>query len=106
MTRSPLIFCTKVPTLISPDEQNLTINLPNPPAISEDLIFFTSTLTGKQCSSCTEIPIFAVDGLEKAVMKNYGPPNASQVRSEMLSSYTFKDLAAYLANGVVPENLE
>jgi len=93
-------------TLISPDEQNLTINLPNPPSISEDLIFFTSTLTGKQCPSCNDIQIFPVDGLEAAVMKNYGPPSSSQVRSEMLSSYTFKDLAAYLANGVVPENLE
>jgi beta-N-acetylhexosaminidase len=93
-------------SLISPDEQNLTINLPNPPAISEDIIFFTSTLTGKQCSSCNDQPIFPVDGLEKAVMKNYGPPNASQVRSEMLNSYSFKDLAAYLANGIVPENLE
>jgi beta-N-acetylhexosaminidase len=93
-------------SLISPDDQNLTINLPNPPAISEDIIFFTSTLTGKQCSSCNDQPIFPVDGLEKAVMKNYGPPNASQVRSEMLNSYSFKDLAAYLANGIVPENLE
>jgi beta-N-acetylhexosaminidase len=93
-------------SLISPDEQNLNINLPNPPAISEDLIFFTSTLNGKQCSSCNDQQIFPVDGLEKAVMKNYGPPNASQVRSEMLSSYSFKDLAAYLAYGVVPENLE
>jgi beta-N-acetylhexosaminidase len=96
----------KAATLISPDEQNLSINLPNPPAINEDLIFFTSTLIGKQCPTCNDTQIFSVDGLEKAVMKNYGPPNASQVRSEMLSSYSFKDLAAYLANGVVPENLE
>jgi beta-N-acetylhexosaminidase len=93
-------------TLISPDEQNLAINLPNPPTIYEDLIFFTSTLTGKQCTTCNEQAIFAVDGLERAVMKNYGPPDASQVRSEMLSSYSFKDLTAYLANGVIPENLE
>ena len=106
VTKSLSISYNRLPSLISPDEQNLTINLPNPPAINEDLIFFTSTLTGKQCSSCNDQQIFPVDGLEKAVMKNYGPPNASQVRSEMLSSYSFKDLAAYLANGVVPENLE
>jgi beta-N-acetylhexosaminidase len=93
-------------TLISPDEQNLAINLPNPPALNEDLVFFTSTLTGKQCTTCPELPVFAVDDLQKAVLKNYGPPNASQVRSEMLSSYTFKELTAYLANAVSPEFLE
>jgi beta-N-acetylhexosaminidase len=92
--------------LISPDVQNLTINLPNPPALNEDVVFFTSTLTGKQCTTCPEIPVFAVDDLQKAVLKNYGPPNASQVRSEMLSSYTFKELTAYLANAVSPEFLE
>jgi len=93
-------------TLISPDAQNLTINLPNPPALNEDVVFFTSTLTGRQCSSCPDMPVFAVDDLQKAVLKNYGPPNASQVRSEMLSSYTFKELNAYLANTTSPEFLE
>lgn len=93
-------------TLISPDEQNLTINLPNPPALNEDVVFFTSTLTGKQCTTCPELPVFTVDDLQKVVLKNFGPPNASQVRSEMLSSYTFKELSAYLANATSPEFLE
>ncbi|MGA9398756.1 MAG: glycoside hydrolase family 3 N-terminal domain-containing protein, partial [Anaerolineaceae bacterium] len=93
-------------TLISPDEQNLSINLPNPPSVNEDLVFFTSTLIGKQCPSCVEQAVFLVDGLEQAVLKSYGPPTASQVRSEMLSSYSFKDLTMYLANAVAPENLE
>jgi beta-N-acetylhexosaminidase len=93
-------------TLISPDDQNLAINLPNPPTLNEDLVFFTSTLTGKQCTTCPELPVFAVDGLQSAVLKNYGPPNASQVRSEMVSSYSFKDLSAYLANTISPEGLE
>jgi len=93
-------------TLISPDEQNLSINLPNPPSVNEDLVFFTSTLSGKQCPSCVEQAVFPVDGLEKAVLKSYGPPTASQVRSEMLSSYSFKDLNTYLSNAVAPENLE
>jgi beta-N-acetylhexosaminidase len=93
-------------TLISPDEQNLAINLPNPPSLNEDLVFFTSTLSGKQCSTCLEKSIFSVDGFESAVLKNYGPPNAREVRSEMLSSYSFKDLSAFLSNVNAPEELE
>ncbi len=93
-------------TLISPDDQNLSINLPNPPSLNEDLVFFTSTLIGKQCPTCVEQAVFPVDGMENAVLKSYGPPAASQVRTEMLSSYSFKDLTLFLSNAIAPENLE
>ncbi|MBN2678285.1 MAG: hypothetical protein JXR32_09540 [Anaerolineaceae bacterium] len=93
-------------TLLSPNKQDLVINLPNPPEHNEDLVIFTSTLSGKACSTCTEQTYFSVDGLELAILKNYGPPNAREARSEMLSSYSFKDLSAFLANMVAPEGLD
>jgi beta-N-acetylhexosaminidase len=105
-TQTVFAILHEAATLISPDEQNTAINLPNPPTVSENLVLFTSSLIGKQCPSCNDLSVFPYDGLEKAILKNYGPPNASQVRSERLSSYSFKDLTAFLSNAVAPENLE
>jgi beta-N-acetylhexosaminidase len=83
-------------TLISPSETELESLLPNPPQISDKIIFFTDGLEYQQCSTCSERDAFAIDGLQKAVLKLYGPQVSGQVRANNLSSYSFADLQSYL----------
>ena len=83
-------------TLISPDHEELRTNIPVPPAIKDQIIFITDELSARQCSQCTLQEILPVDGLEQAVFRLYGPTSGGQVVNYKLSSYSAKDLLAYL----------
>ncbi len=83
-------------TLISPDQEELRTNIPVPPAIKDQIIFITDDLTARQCSQCNLQEILPVDGLEQAVFRLYGPTSGGQVVNYKLSSYSAKDLLAYL----------
>jgi len=83
-------------TLISPNVQELTSVFPSPPALRDRIVFLTDTVEYKQCSSCSESPSLALNALQNAVVRLYGPTGGGLVSDARLTSYTFDDLSALL----------
>ncbi len=91
--------------LMSPDIQELSVILPDPPQLNESIIFFTDEQSANQCSTCLEQSVFPTNALEKAILKLYGPGAGEQVNASRLASYSFEDLNAYLNDPEVNPNL-
>jgi beta-N-acetylhexosaminidase len=89
-------------TLISPDAQDLSTLIPTPPQVRDRLIFFTDTAQIKQCSSCPPQPTLGVDAFQNAVVQLYGPQSGNQTSTFRLSSYSYDDLAGFLAGNSPP----
>lgn len=84
-------------TLISPSTAaELANRLPNRPNISHRLVFITDTRMAQQCSTCALRPSLAVDALQQAVLRFYGPQGTGETFSSRLASYSFNDLINYL----------
>ena len=56
-------------TLVSPDKQDLATVMPLPPSANESMVFITDTSSTKQCSTCVEQPVLAMDALQQAVIQ-------------------------------------
>lgn len=93
-------------TLISPDPADLAALMPDPPGERDRIVFLTDARTQKQCSVCAERPAMAVDALQNAVLRLYGPQGAGLVTPTRLSSYSFSDLLAILPAGTGNSALE
>ena len=92
-------------TLISPNAQDLTTLLPSPPQVSERLVFITDVGLAKQCSTCPETPLLAVDALQQAILRLYGPGSGNQTSSFRVASYSFDNLHMLL-EGTSPQFME
>jgi len=84
--------------LMSPDLVELSAVLPNPPQRDERIIFFTDTISAKQCSECPSQPIFGVTTFQDAVLRLYGPGAGDQVSQSRMYSHSFSELNAYLSD--------
>jgi beta-N-acetylhexosaminidase len=93
-------------TLVSPSPLDLETVLPNPPGISDQIIFLTDTRTESQCSKCGEEPMLAVDALQKDIIRLYGPQSGGQVLAGRMISYSFDAIAAILPGGTGNDTLE
>ena len=89
-------------TLISPDKQDLATVLSLPPQANESMVFITDTVNVKQCSTCTEQPMFAVDSLQQTVLQLYGPQSGNQTTNFRLSSFSLENLQSLLDGQEVP----
>ena len=85
-------------TLISPSQAELDSILPKPPEDRDRIVFFTDVQSGKQCTHCQEMPLIAVNALQNAVLRLYGPQVGGQVSADRTSSYSFTDLQGFLDN--------
>ena len=83
-------------TLISPDREELTTVLPRPPQFDESITFITDTMSGRQCSSCGDLPAIRVDAIQSEVVRLYGPQAGGQVSRNLLRSHSFMDLWRFL----------
>ncbi len=92
-------------TLISPDRQDLAGVMPLPPQQNESTVFITDTQSIKQCTTCVEQPLLAVDALQQAVLRLYGPQSGNQTTNFHLASYSFQTLQALL-DSQSPEFIE
>ena len=78
-------------TLINPPIEELNTVLPNPPSISDKIVFFTDSYPIQQCSNCEVESNIPQDALMKAIQRLYGPSAGGQILNYNLSSYTFAD---------------
>jgi beta-N-acetylhexosaminidase len=89
-------------TLVSPEKAELPQVFPLPPQAEENLIFFTDTVEVAQCSTCPPQSLFAVDALEKAILRLYGRENGGQIEATHLKSHPLSDLQQLLGNDTSP----
>ncbi len=92
-------------TLISPEAQDLATVLPSPPQVTERLVFITDSGMAKQCSTCPEEPLLAIDALQQAILRLYGPESGNQTSSFRTASYSFEHLRMLL-DGTSPQFME
>jgi beta-N-acetylhexosaminidase len=83
-------------TLISPNLQDLTSVLPQPPQPNQRLVFITDTVSAAQCSQCPSQSLLATDALQSAILKLYGPQGGNQVEEFRLVSYSLESIQTLL----------
>lgn len=79
-------------TLVSPDPEELASLLPRPPQSSERILFITDTMTGRQCSTCPDVPTISANAIQSEVLRLYGPQAGGQITRNLVTSYSFVDL--------------
>ena len=92
-------------TLVSPDPQELSTLLPAPPSAGDRIVFITDTSTYQQCSACPPQDEFAVDALQKNVVRLYGQSGSAQILINRLSSFSLTELGLML-NGESQSDIE
>jgi len=92
-------------TLISPDPQELSRLLPQPPNQAERIAFLTDTSMFKQCTTCLWQEGLPVDALQKAALRMYGPGGSGQIFTSRLNSFALDELEAML-NGESTTDIE
>ncbi len=93
-------------TLVSPDILDLETLVPTPPDETARIVFLTDTRSVKQCSSCVEEPMLAVDTMQNEVLRLYGITAGGVINSSRLSSYSLETIASILEGGEGDGELE
>ena len=83
-------------TLISPDQATLQEAIPDPPNLSDHIVFITDVLTAQQCSKCPNQPELGLREFQDVVIRRYGSLAGRQVNPTYLSSYSTVDLQQML----------
>ncbi|MFO7537168.1 MAG: glycoside hydrolase family 3 N-terminal domain-containing protein [Chloroflexota bacterium] len=89
-------------TLISPSQAELGERMASPPAAGDNIVIFTDVRLAQQCNRCSPEPLIAVNELEERILALYGPSASGQVQPRQITSYSFADLAEFLAAGSDP----
>ena len=79
-------------TLISPDPQELSTLLPEPPNLADRIVFLTDTSNYRQCTACPLQDTLSVDALQKNVMRLYGQSGSAQILPGRLNSYSLGEV--------------
>ena len=94
-------------TLVNPDTTlDLETVLPSPPSVNDHIVFLTDTRLGRQCSTCTEEPMLAVNSLQNVILRLYGPQSGGQVLAGRMISYSIDSLTGILQGGLGNQDLE
>jgi beta-N-acetylhexosaminidase len=81
-------------TLLSPPSPDL---VPSPPTREDRLVIFTDARQGRPCATCELEPYIDPRTLEDTIVQFYGPDATGQVDPQLISSFTFDQLGAYLS---------
>jgi len=92
--------------LINPHRDQVLEILQHPPQKNERITIFTDVRFTRQCSTCEDKPIIAVNYFEKALLKLYGPTGSAELIPRNLISYTFLELNNYLEDPFNYQHLE
>lgn len=85
-------IASKAVTLISPDAADLLNVVPRPPDVHDRIVFISDGMNARQCNNCPDQPVMAVDALQSAVLRLYGPQAGGQVSRSLLTSYSYTDV--------------
>lgn len=93
-------------SLVSPSPAELDSVLPNPPTLSDRIVFVTDSYDVKQCSTCQDQPVIEIDTLEEAVLRLYGPEAGGQTTRRNILSFSFDHLQTMLDRGINRTEIE
>ncbi len=79
-------------TLISPSLSEVDSVLPDPPQITDRIVFISDRVSATQCSGCIPQTVFSPEMLRDSVIRLYGSQAGEQVKDYRLSAYSFVDL--------------
>ncbi|MBM3138234.1 MAG: hypothetical protein FJZ98_08620, partial [Chloroflexi bacterium] len=85
-------------TLISPRIEMLDTALPDEPARNDRIVIFTDVMAAQQCEGCPLEEIISVNEFQNAILRFYGDQGSRQVNEQNILSYSFVELADYIAN--------
>jgi len=86
-------------TLIAPSPGELTERLASPPGANDSIVIFTDVREVSQCSDCPPQPLISQTALEERILALYGPGASGQVQPDLVRSFSFDDLNAFLDAG-------
>jgi beta-N-acetylhexosaminidase len=89
-------------SLIAPGPEEVAERLSSPPEKSENIVIFTDTRTGRQCSRCSDRSLIGINALQNTILRLYGPDGSNQVLPGRISSFSFEELEAFLATPAEP----
>ncbi|MBN1427841.1 MAG: hypothetical protein JXB07_05605 [Anaerolineae bacterium] len=69
------------------------------PQEGDRIVIFTDARTVLQCANCMPRPLIAVNALQLAILRLYGPQGSKQVTSSDVQSFPFEQLVSYLEHG-------
>ncbi|MBK9051507.1 MAG: hypothetical protein IPL78_11485 [Chloroflexi bacterium] len=96
---NPTVFnlAQEAVTLLSPTNLEEYIQrIPLPPNTNDNIVIFTDDREVRQCSTCAAQPLITVTEIEERVAALYGPQASGQIDPELIKSYSFAELNAYL----------
>ncbi|MEA5078432.1 MAG: glycoside hydrolase family 3 N-terminal domain-containing protein [Anaerolineaceae bacterium] len=79
-------------TLISPSLGEVDTVMPDPPQITDRIVFISDRVSVNQCSKCGVQTTFSAELLRDAVINLYGSQAADQIKDYRLSAFSFDDL--------------
>ncbi len=98
LTETVFSIISRAASLVSPRVDQISEAVPDAPGLSDRMIIFTDSLAAAQCSDCSFMDIIPVDGLQKTILKFYGPGGSGQVSNQNIISYPFIELQDYVDN--------
>jgi beta-N-acetylhexosaminidase len=90
-------LATDAITLLSPSTAALGEMLP--PQAGERIVIFTDVRQARQCTGCAPQPLIGLTAIENRILTLYGPEGSGQVQPQLVTSFSFADLKAFLAAG-------
>ncbi len=93
-------------TLISPSLDDLNDTIPNPPSLSDRIVFITDVRASQQCSQCAPQPFIGVDALQQSVIRLYGSQAGGQINPSNLTSFSNEQIIEMLNNGPNAKDIE
>ncbi|HUN23775.1 MAG TPA: glycoside hydrolase family 3 N-terminal domain-containing protein, partial [Anaerolineales bacterium] len=91
-----LTVATESASLISPSAEVLAGRIQRAPAENDRLVFLTDTMTANVCADCLPSTLLPTNALEQVVVRLYGAAGSGEIQSNLLSSYSFTELSAFL----------
>ena len=83
-------------TLISPDAEDLSALLPDPPGSGDRIVFISDELSYAQCSSCPTETDFPAVTLMNSLIRLYGSGAGDPIQSNHLTAYSYENLRMIL----------
>jgi beta-N-acetylhexosaminidase len=85
-------------TLISPRIEMLDTALPDEPGRNDRIVIFTDVMAAQQCEGCALGDMISVNQFQEAILRFYGDQGSGQINEQNILSYSFVELADYVAN--------
>jgi beta-N-acetylhexosaminidase len=86
-------------TLLHPSINELSVRLPRPPRMDEEILIFSDVREVRDCDLCAPLNLLGPLALEDTIVALYGPEATGQVDPEQITSHTFAELRSFLQYG-------